>query len=92
MKLQRLYNQNRLAGNARNRATILDPKFPGWSLDRILMRLEGPERDPNYTDPRNNLLIWARPPTPIQELIQDIQDELRKVVPSWFPQFFELFN
>lgn len=45
------------------------------------MRLDGPRKEDGYLDPRHCLVIWARPPSPIHELIAWIQNELKSVAP-----------
>ncbi|KAJ5925097.1 hypothetical protein N7454_007736 [Penicillium verhagenii] len=80
--LQLRYQGHRVARNEQQRAKILAENFPGWSLDEILRRLDGPEKEDGYVDPRNCLVIWARPPPQIRDLICFIQSELKEVSPS----------
>ncbi|KAK2811349.1 hypothetical protein FQN50_002226 [Emmonsiellopsis sp. PD_5] len=85
IQIQANYATHRSARNSQQKAKILDPSFEGWSLDSTLAKLEGPERDPNFIDPRHNITLWARPPPPIRQLIASIQSKLQKVAPSvWF--------
>lgn len=63
---------------------ILAPDFAGWNLDEILMRLDGPAKEDGFVDPRNCLVIWAQPPSPIRDLVKFVQSELRSVAPSEF--------
>lgn len=81
-QLQARYDTHRLTRNAQQKATILDANFPGWSLDPFLVKLEGPKRDPNFVDPRNCIVLWARPPHHLRQLIWLIQRELQSIAPS----------
>lgn len=45
------------------------------------MRLDGPRKEDGYVDPRHCLVIWARPPSAIRELVAWIQNELKTVAP-----------
>ncbi|KAJ5811694.1 hypothetical protein N7474_007995 [Penicillium riverlandense] len=71
--LQSLYENHRVGRNEQQRAKILAESFPGWSLDEILKRLDGPEKEDGFMDPRNCLVIWARPSPPVQDLISFVQ-------------------
>ncbi|KAJ5178898.1 hypothetical protein N7492_002108 [Penicillium capsulatum] len=82
VKVQALYHTHRWTRNSQQKALVLDPAFSGWSLDDVLIKLEGPRRDPTYKDPRQNAIIWARPPESIQDLIAVIQQNLQDAVPS----------
>ncbi|KAG0161222.1 hypothetical protein PDIDSM_8756 [Penicillium digitatum] len=44
-KLQSRYENHRVARNSQQSAKILADSFPGWSLDEILKRLDGPEKE-----------------------------------------------
>jgi hypothetical protein len=83
--LQSRYEHHRVNRNAQQAAKILAPDFAGWNLDEILMRLDGPTKEEGFVDPRNCLVIWARPPSPIRDLVKFVQSELRSVAPTlWF--------
>ncbi|KAK2782725.1 hypothetical protein FQN52_000755 [Onygenales sp. PD_12] len=85
IQIQASYATHRSARNSQQKAKILDPSFPGWGVDLILAKLEGPQRDPNFIDPRHNIVLWARPPPPIRQLVASIQSRLQSVAPSvWF--------
>ncbi|KAF7177880.1 hypothetical protein CNMCM7691_006356 [Aspergillus felis] len=81
-QLQSRYESHRVNRNAQQAAKILAPDFAGWNLDEILMRLDGPAKEEGFIDPRNCLVIWARPSSPIRDLIQYVQSELRSVDPN----------
>ncbi|KAL2818576.1 RNA ligase/cyclic nucleotide phosphodiesterase [Aspergillus granulosus] len=78
-ELQLLYENHRVNRNSQQRAKILSKSFPGWSVDDILARLDGPAKEEGFVDPRNCLVIWARPPPQVRELVQFIQDELKSI-------------
>ncbi|RJE26243.1 hypothetical protein PHISCL_01401 [Aspergillus sclerotialis] len=85
--LQDRYEAHRSARNAQYAAKILSPNFSGWQVDGILKKLHenSNNRESQFVDTRNNLAIWARPPRHIQELIAEIQEEIRNVAPGlWF--------
>ncbi|KAL4891679.1 RNA ligase/cyclic nucleotide phosphodiesterase [Aspergillus ambiguus] len=81
-QLQARYETHRVNRNAQQTAKILADDFPGWNLDEILMCLDGPTKEDGYVDPRNCLVIWAKPPPRIRELIAFVQRELREVAPT----------
>ncbi|GAB1216401.1 hypothetical protein ATERTT37_005615 [Aspergillus terreus] len=80
-QLQTRYEAHRVNRNAQQTAKILADDFPGWNLDEVLMRLDGPSKEEGYVDPRNCLVIWAKPPPQIRELIGFVQRELKEVAP-----------
>ncbi|KAK5084307.1 hypothetical protein LTR05_005383 [Lithohypha guttulata] len=91
--IQARYHAHRTARNAQQKEKILSSDFDGWKLDPILTKLEGPEglRDPNFTDPRNCLVFWARPPQKVRSLIQLVQQKLKHVVPDlWLMPLLKL--
>lgn len=75
-----------MARNSQQSAKILAESFPGWSLDEILKRLDGPGKEDGFVDPRNCLVIWARPSPQVRDLICFIQNELKSISPC------KLFN
>jgi hypothetical protein len=68
--------------NNQQSAKILAEDFPGWSLDEVLKRLDGPEKENGFIDPRNCLVIWARPSPQVRDLICFVQNELKSVAPG----------
>ncbi|CAG7949021.1 unnamed protein product [Penicillium nalgiovense] len=80
--LQSQYENHRVTRNSQQSAEILAHNFPGWSLDEILKRLDGPGKEDGFVDPRNCLVIWARPSPQVRDLICFIQNELKSFSPS----------
>ncbi|KAJ5497177.1 RNA ligase/cyclic nucleotide phosphodiesterase [Penicillium fimorum] len=80
--LQSRYENHRVTRNSQQRTKILADSFPGWSLDEILKRLDGPGKEDGFVDPRNCLVIWARPSSQVRDLIFFIQNELKSISPS----------
>ncbi|KAJ5178263.1 RNA ligase/cyclic nucleotide phosphodiesterase [Penicillium coprophilum] len=80
--IQSRYENHRTTRNSQQSALILADSFPGWSLDQILKRLDGPEKEDGFVDPRNCLVIWARPSPQVRDLISFIQNELKPIFPS----------
>ncbi|CDM31099.1 hypothetical protein CBS147333_2399 [Penicillium roqueforti] len=80
--IQSRYENHRVARNSQQSAQILADGFPGWSLDEILKRLDGPEKEDGFADPRNCLVIWARPSPQVCDMIRFIQNELKSISPS----------
>ncbi|KAJ6184178.1 hypothetical protein N7519_005479 [Penicillium mononematosum] len=80
--LQSQYENHRVTRNSQQSAKILAHNFPGWSLDEILKRLDGPGKEYGFVDPRNCLVIWARPSPHVRDLICFIQNELKSISPS----------
>ncbi|KAL2830827.1 RNA ligase/cyclic nucleotide phosphodiesterase, partial [Aspergillus cavernicola] len=81
-QLQLSYENHRVTRNNQQRAKILAESFSGWSLDEVLMRLEDTRKDNGFVDPRNCLVIWARPSAQVRGLISFVQTELKRVAPS----------
>ena len=46
------------------------------------MKLDGLRRDPDYADPRNCLVFWARPPGRLRKLVEVIQAKLTYAAPG----------
>lgn len=84
--MQLRYEKHRTSRNEQQRAKILAEDFPGWTLDEILMRLDGPGKEEGFLDPRNCFVIWARPPSHIRGLISFVQSELKDVAPCKFEE------
>lgn len=81
-QLQERYDLHRRARNEQQKAKILDETFSGWVLDDYLVKLDGPQRDPDFVDPRNCLVLWARPPSKVRNLVEVIQQKLRHAAPG----------
>ncbi|OKL60776.1 hypothetical protein UA08_04442 [Talaromyces atroroseus] len=85
LQIQSRYSTHRTTRNEVQRSIILDPSFSAWTLDPILAKLDGPNKDPGFVDDRFCLVFWGRPPRHIRDMIDNIQQELRSVVPDmWF--------
>ncbi|KIA75371.1 hypothetical protein HK57_00154 [Aspergillus ustus] len=81
-ELQLIYENHRVSRNRQQSAKILSEDFAGWSVDNILARLDGPGKKEGFVDPRNCLVIWARPPAHVRQIIRFVQDELKSVAPA----------
>ncbi|KAJ5900081.1 hypothetical protein N7495_004825 [Penicillium taxi] len=81
-QLQNRFELHRVTRNEQQKEKILSKDFPGWTLDDVLKRLDGPAKEEGFVDPRNCLVIWAKPPSHIRDLISSIQSELKEVAPS----------
>ena len=68
--------------NEQQKAKIQDSDFKGWILDEHLTKLDGPQKDPDYIDPRHCLVFWARPPTKVKSLVKIIQEKLQDAAPG----------
>ncbi|KAI4269400.1 MAG: hypothetical protein LQ337_007309 [Flavoplaca oasis] len=51
-------------------------------IDPVLYKLVHPEKHPGFTDDRNCLVFWARPPSDLRSLVANIQQQLLTVAPS----------
>ncbi|KAF4270324.1 hypothetical protein KXW98_003691 [Aspergillus fumigatus] len=87
-KIQTQYEAHRSTRNAKSKAHLLSPDFPGWQVDEILKKLHVQTTIPShegqtpFIDHRNNLNFYARPPQHIKDLIAEIQNEIQSVVPN----------
>ncbi|KAH3635426.1 hypothetical protein KXW67_006109 [Aspergillus fumigatus] len=87
-KIQTQYEAHRSTRNAKSKAHLLTPDFPGWQVDEILKKLHVQTTIPShegqtpFIDHRNNLNFYARPPQHIKDLIAEIQNEIQSVVPN----------
>jgi hypothetical protein len=84
-QLQACYELHRTTRNEQQKAKILDGAFTGWVLDEYLTKLDGPRRDPAFIDPRNCLVFWARPPRKVRDLVEIVQQRLRRAAPGKSP-------
>ncbi|KAK4191162.1 RNA ligase/cyclic nucleotide phosphodiesterase [Podospora australis] len=80
--IQALYASHRITRNAQQREKFLAPGFTELIIDPFLLRLETPELEPGFQDPRNCLVFWARPPDHIIKLASHLQRLLRKAAPD----------
>ncbi|KAK5211987.1 hypothetical protein LTR47_003916 [Exophiala xenobiotica] len=80
--IQERYNAHRLTRNTQQREKILGQDFRGWLLDEYLVKLEGPQKDESFVDPRHCLVFWGRPPQKVKNLIDVIQSKLKDAAPG----------
>ncbi|KAL2162378.1 hypothetical protein VTH06DRAFT_7291 [Thermothelomyces fergusii] len=81
-KIQAHYAAHRTTRNAQQRDKFLCPEFSGLDIDTVLLRLEKPEIEPGFRDPRHCLVFWARPPDHIVKLACHLQSLLQKAAPN----------
>ncbi|KAK1574680.1 RNA ligase/cyclic nucleotide phosphodiesterase [Colletotrichum navitas] len=81
-EIQALYHAHRVKRNEQQKQKFMAPGFEKLVIDRILLRLENPELEPGFRDPRNCFVIWARPPEHIVRLAAHVQALLKKAAPS----------
>jgi hypothetical protein len=60
----------------------LTSEFNGLSIDPVLLRLENPDLEPGFQDPRDCLVFWARPPDHVVKLASHLQTLLQEAAPS----------
>jgi vesicle-fusing ATPase len=53
VRIQEKYQLHRTTRNAQQKAKMLDKSFQGVNIDPILLRLEDPNVEPGFKDPRN---------------------------------------
>jgi len=75
------YSDHRANRNTQQKAKLFSPDFPGMNLDLILQKLHDQTIEPGFTDHRNCLVFWARPPSHIKRLVEQIQAMLKDVAP-----------
>ncbi|KAK5661697.1 hypothetical protein OQA88_9797 [Cercophora sp. LCS_1] len=81
-EIQSLYQTHRIARNNQQRDKFLSVDFKELIIDPFLLRLENPDIEPGFQDPRNCLVFWARPPEHIVRLAVHLQELLRKAAPG----------
>lgn len=86
-EIQSLYSTHRVARNSQQRDKFLSPDFKGVLVDPFLLRLERPDVEPGFADPRNCLVFWARPPEHVLKLAGHLQSLLKKAAPSTSTEF-----
>lgn len=79
-----MYSVHRENRNAQQKEKFLSPNFEELLIDPFLLRLENPEIEPGFIDPRNCLVFWARPPDHVLRLASHLQSELKKAAPGEF--------
>lgn len=83
-EIQSLYSTHRRKRNSQQKDKFLSPDFSELVIDPVLLRLENPDIEPGFQDPRNCLVFWARPPDHIVKLATHLQALLKKAAPSRF--------
>ncbi|KAH6722534.1 RNA ligase/cyclic nucleotide phosphodiesterase [Leptodontidium sp. MPI-SDFR-AT-0119] len=81
-QLQIRYGTHRSTRNGQQKAKLLSPDFSGLILDPILQRVMDPSIEPGFVDPRNCLVFWARPPSHIRSLVDQVQQKLLSLAPK----------
>ncbi|ROV92358.1 hypothetical protein VMCG_09125 [Cytospora schulzeri] len=81
-EIQSLYSTHRVTRNSQQKEKFLSSEFKEVIIDPFLLRLEKPEIEPGFTDPRNCLVFWARPPEHILKLASHLQSLLKQAAPS----------
>lgn len=81
-EIQTLYSVHRTKRNGQQKEKFLATDYKELIIDPFLLRLERPEIEPGFKDPRNCLVFWARPPDHIVKLSAHLQALLKKVAPS----------
>lgn len=81
-EIQSLYSTHRVTRNGQQKEKFLSSDFKEVLIDPFLLRLENPSIEPGFTDPRNCLVFWARPPDHIIKLASKIQSLLKEAAPS----------
>lgn len=81
-EIQALYSVHRVRRNQQQKDKFLSDDFKELVIDPYLLRLERPEIEPGFKDPRNCLVLWARPADHVVRLAVRLQELLRGVAPS----------
>ncbi|KAF3760826.1 hypothetical protein M406DRAFT_93660, partial [Cryphonectria parasitica EP155] len=81
-EIQSLYSTHRVTRNGQQKAKFLSQDFKEVLIDPFLLRLENPTLEPGFSDPRNCLVFWARPPDHVVKLVAHLQALLKKAAPS----------
>lgn len=81
-EIQSLYATHRTVRNAQQREKFLSAEFKELIIDPFLLRLENPGIEPGFRDPRNCLVLWARPPEHVLRLASHLQTLLKEAAPS----------
>lgn len=85
-EIQSLYSAHRIRRNEQQKDKFLSGDFTELVIDPFLLRIERPELEPGFQDPRNCLVFWARPPDHAVRLATHLQNLLKKAAPSKSPQ------
>ncbi|KAH7356501.1 RNA ligase/cyclic nucleotide phosphodiesterase [Rhexocercosporidium sp. MPI-PUGE-AT-0058] len=82
VQLQTRYGTHRSTRNGQQKEKLLSPEFSGLILDPILQRVMDSSVEPGFIDPRNCLVFWARPPSHIRSLVDQVQQKLLSLAPK----------
>ncbi|POS68728.1 hypothetical protein DHEL01_v212877 [Diaporthe helianthi] len=81
-EIQSMYSTHRVNRNGQQKEKFLSSDYKEVLIDPFLLRLENPSIEPGYTDPRNCLVFWARPPDHIIKLASKVQSLLKEAAPN----------
>ncbi|TPX12201.1 uncharacterized protein E0L32_007087 [Thyridium curvatum] len=81
-EIQTLYSTHRVTRNAQQKEKFLTSEFKEVIIDPFLFRLENPKLFPGFADPRNCMVLWARPPEHIMKLASHLQAMLKELAPN----------
>lgn len=90
-QIQALYSTHRVTRNAQQREKFLTPDFKEVIIDPFLFRLQNPKEFPGFADPRNCMVLWARPPEHILKLAAQLQMMLKDIAPSKWTEDLAVF-
>ncbi len=81
-EIQALYSAHRTRRNAQQREKFIDTGFKELAFDQYLLQLEDRSIKPAFRDPRNCLVLWARPPEHVIQLAARLQQLLKEKAPG----------
>ncbi|KAL8653743.1 MAG: hypothetical protein Q9226_003720, partial [Calogaya cf. arnoldii] len=80
-EIQARYKKHRETRNEAQRNKFIDERS-SVIIDPILHKLVHPEQYPDFADNRHCLVFWARPPSHLKSLIENLQKQLLTVAPN----------
>ncbi|KAI2620364.1 RNA ligase/cyclic nucleotide phosphodiesterase [Hypomontagnella submonticulosa] len=90
-KIQALYATHRVRRNGQQRDKFLASDYKGLVIDPYLLRLENPQIEPGFKDPRYCMTFWGRPPIHVLELAEAIQKKLKALAPKiWLMPLYRM--
>ncbi|KFA79388.1 hypothetical protein S40288_06074 [Stachybotrys chartarum IBT 40288] len=81
-EIRKLYAAHRTKRNAQQKEKFLASDFKELIIDQYLLRLEVPDVEPGFKDPRNCFVFWARPPDHVIRLATHVQQRLKDAAPG----------
>ena len=81
-QIQARYEMHRQNRNAQQKSKFLEPSFSVLEIDPILFKLVNQVQYPHFEDHRHCLVFWTRPTQAVRNLVKQIQENLKLVVPS----------